>query len=58
MILIMNIKKFFQRDKEIKFLCVGDMVADAFIQLKQAEVTENINHDHKKINYRIMIILL
>ncbi len=45
----MNIRKIFQKKKEVKFLCVGDMVADAFIQLKQAEVTENINHDHKKI---------
>lgn len=43
------IKNIFYKNKNINFLSIGDISVDAFIKLKQAEIIENINHDHKKI---------
>lgn len=45
----MNISKIFQKNKNIDFLCIGDIVADAFIKIEaSAEVVEN-NNGGKKI---------
>jgi sugar/nucleoside kinase (ribokinase family) len=45
----MNINNLFSRNKSIVFLSIGDIAVDAFIKLKQAEITEDGNHEHKKI---------
>jgi ribokinase len=45
----MNINNLFSRNKSIVFLSIGDITVDAFIKLKQAEITEDEDHNHKKI---------
>lgn len=44
----MNIFNFLSKNKP-DFLCIGDIVTDAFIKLKNAEVTEDSHHEHKNI---------
>jgi len=44
----MNIFNFLNKNKP-DFLCIGDIVTDAFIKLKNAEVQEDSNHEHKNI---------
>ncbi len=39
----MNISKIFQKNKNVDFLCIGDIVSDAFIKLSTAEVVNNIS---------------
>ena len=45
----MNIFNFLKKNKGFDFLCIGDIMTDAFIKLKNAELSEDNHHEHKKI---------
>lgn len=44
----MNILNFL-KNNNTDFLCIGDIVIDAFIKLKNAEIEEDSTHNHKNI---------
>ncbi|MEI6494764.1 MAG: hypothetical protein WCO03_01745, partial [bacterium] len=39
-------------EEQLDFVAIGDIVIDAFIKLKEAHVSEGVNHENKEICMR------